>query len=68
MTEKPLRATHGSPDRPLRIGNLEIPCYVLENGMRVLSRSRNARGFSARPTPWRSFERILGTKDLDSLY
>jgi hypothetical protein len=32
-----LRATHGSADRPLRIGSLEIPCYVLENGMRVLS-------------------------------
>ncbi len=37
MNAKPLRATHGSPDRPLRIGNLELPCYVLENGMRVLS-------------------------------
>ena len=32
-----LRATHGSPDRPLRVGALEIPCYVLENGLRVLS-------------------------------
>ena len=32
-----VRATHGSPDRPLRIGSVAIPCYVLENGMRVLS-------------------------------
>jgi hypothetical protein len=32
-----LRATHGSPDRPLRIGDIAIPCYVLEDGMRVLS-------------------------------
>jgi hypothetical protein len=32
-----LRATHGSAERPLRIGALEIPCYVLENGVRVLS-------------------------------
>lgn len=31
-----LRATHGSPDHPLRIGNLDIPCYVLEDGRRVL--------------------------------
>lgn len=31
-----LTATHGSPDRPLRIGNIEIPCYVLEDGKRVL--------------------------------
>jgi hypothetical protein len=29
-------ATHGSPDRPLRIGDLEIPCYVLADGRRVL--------------------------------
>lgn len=35
LTEVP-QATHGSPDRPLRIGNLEIPCYVLADGRRVL--------------------------------
>ena len=35
--EKVLRATHGSADKPLRIGDLEIPCYVLEDGTRVLS-------------------------------
>lgn len=32
-------ATHGSADHPLKIGDVEIPCYVLENGMRVLSLS-----------------------------
>lgn len=31
-----LRATHGAPNRPLRIGDLEIPCYVLEDGRRVI--------------------------------
>ena len=30
-------ATHGSSDHPLKIGDIEIPCYVLENEMRVLS-------------------------------
>jgi hypothetical protein len=34
---QPLWATHGSPDKPLKIGNAEIPCYVLSNGMRILS-------------------------------
>ncbi|MHB8432625.1 MAG: P63C domain-containing protein [Candidatus Tyrphobacter sp.] len=34
-----LRASHGSPDHPLKIGDLEIGCYVLENGTRVLSQS-----------------------------
>ena len=32
-----IKATHGSEDHPLRIGDLEIPCYVLEDGRRVLS-------------------------------
>ncbi|BBL75594.1 P63C domain-containing protein [Methylomagnum ishizawai] len=32
-----VKATHGSPDHPLRIGNVEIPCYVLEDGRRVLN-------------------------------
>lgn len=30
-------ATHGSADHPLKIGDVEIPCYVLEDGSRVLS-------------------------------
>src|SRR5947209_2114685 len=29
-------ATHGSPDHPIRIGDLVIPCYVLADGRRVL--------------------------------
>ncbi|WP_368647932.1 P63C domain-containing protein [Castellaniella ginsengisoli] len=32
-------ATHGSTDHPLRLGEIEIPCYVLEDGTRVLSLS-----------------------------
>lgn len=31
------KATHGSVDRPLVIGSVEIPCYVLDNEARVLS-------------------------------
>jgi hypothetical protein len=31
------RATHGSDDHPIRIGDIEIPCYVLEDETRVLS-------------------------------
>ena len=29
-------ATHGSADHPLRIGDIEIPCYVLEGNQRVI--------------------------------
>jgi len=31
------KATHGSSDHPLKLGDVEIPCYVLEDGTRVLS-------------------------------
>lgn len=31
------RATHGSSDHPLKIGDIKIPCYVLDNDDRVLS-------------------------------
>lgn len=34
-----IQAVCGSPDRPLRIGNMEIPCYVLEDGTRVLTQA-----------------------------
>lgn len=36
MAKKELKAEYGSPDRPLKIGKLEIPCYVLEDGKRVI--------------------------------
>lgn len=36
---KVLRATHGSTDHPLRIGDIEIPCFVLEDGTRVLTQA-----------------------------
>jgi hypothetical protein len=31
------QATHGSDDHPLKIGDIELPCYVLDDGTRVLS-------------------------------
>jgi len=31
------KATHGSAEHPLVIGEIKIPCYVLEDGTRVLS-------------------------------
>ena len=37
MNTEPLKVIAGAPDRPLVIGDILIPCYVLENEMRVLS-------------------------------
>jgi hypothetical protein len=33
------RATHGSVDHPLRIGEVEIGCYVLDDGTRVVTQA-----------------------------
>lgn len=42
------RATHGSADHPLKIGDLELQCYVLSDGTRVLSQrgTLNSLGLS----------------------
>jgi len=37
MTESIIQANFGSEEHPLRIGDLEIPCYVLADGRRVLA-------------------------------
>ena len=39
MSTEPLKVIAGAPDRPLVIGDIEIPCYVLEDETRVLSQS-----------------------------
>lgn len=41
-------ATHGSADNPLKIGDIEIPCYVLEDGTRVLSQRGLQAGIGMR--------------------
>ena len=38
MPKEPLKVIAGTPDRPLIIGDIEIPCYVLVDETRVLSR------------------------------
>lgn len=43
------KATHGSIDHPLRIGDIEIPCYVLEDGTRVLSQRGLIAGMGMKP-------------------
>lgn len=39
MNTKIVKAIYGSPDNPLRLGNFEIPCYVLEDSKRVIVRN-----------------------------
>ena len=39
MSVEPLKAIAGAPDRPLVIGDIAIPCYVLEDERRVLQQT-----------------------------
>ncbi|WP_286974970.1 P63C domain-containing protein [Pseudomonas sp.] len=40
------KATHGSADHPLRIGDVDLPCYVLEDGTRILSQRGVMQGMA----------------------
>lgn len=42
-------ATHGAPEKPLHIGEVEIPCYVLADGRRVLVRSAMIAALDMKP-------------------
>jgi len=44
-------AEFGSPDRPLRILDTEIPCYVLADGTRVLTQEGFLRAIGRSPRP-----------------
>lgn len=39
----------GSPDKPLRIGDIEIECYVLDDGTRVLTQASFLRALGRHP-------------------
>lgn len=71
MVEKILKAKYGSKDRPLKIGNVEIPCYVLDDGTRVLTQYGfyEAIGRSGKPAKgWgSSLENIAPFLALDNL-
>lgn len=57
MTEKLPKAIFGNPKNPLKIGNLEIPCYVLEDKRRVLVQTGMIKSLGMSPgTGSRSIE------------
>ena len=49
-----LKATHSADKTPLMLGDVEVPCYVLENGQRVLSGQgiQKALGFKGSSGDW----------------
>ena len=48
---KPLKVIAGAPDRPLIIGDIEIPCYVLEDETRVLAQGGFLQAIGRSRTP-----------------
>ena len=48
-TDKPLKVIAGAPDKPLVIGEIEIPCYVLEDETRVVSQRGVTAGIGLNP-------------------
>ncbi|MDE0716942.1 MAG: P63C domain-containing protein [Rhodospirillaceae bacterium] len=64
---KPLKVIAGAPDKPLIIGGIDIPCYVLEDETRVLSQRGIFSGLGAKRGGGRGgaeIPRILASKTL----
>lgn len=55
----PLTVIAGAPDRPLVIGEIEIPCYVLEDETRVLAQRGMAIGLGMPPSAGGSKFRVF---------
>jgi hypothetical protein len=65
------KAVCGSPDKPLRIGEIEIECYVLEDGTRVLTQAsfleaigRHRRAFGGAPAGVDRLPPFLGGRSI----
>ncbi len=71
MAKRIVQAEYGSPNKPLKIGKMEIPCYVLEDGRRVLVQGGVMAAMNMRPgtaskgTPGDRLTKFLGTKAIN---
>ncbi len=65
MTEKILRAILGSPDKPLILAGAEIPCYVLEDGTRILSAKGMQAVLSLGQSNTAVFRNLIGQKNIN---
>ena len=64
MSNKPLKIIAGAPDRPLIIGGIEIPCYVLEKEIRVLSERGVTASIGLNPDAGFRMPQLMATKSL----
>ena len=59
---EPLKVIAGAPDHPLVIGDIEIPCYVLEGERRVLSQRGLTAGMGLNPDAGFRMPQFLASK------
>ena len=64
MSKKPLIVIAGAPDKPLVIGDIEIPAYVLEGEQRVLSQRGLTAGIGLNPGAGFRIPQFMNTKTL----
>ena len=62
--DKPLKVVAGTPDNPLVIGGVSIPCYVLEDGTRVLVGRGMASGLGMSSSDGERLGRFVGSKSI----
>lgn len=61
---QPLEVVAGTPDKPLVFGDIEIPCYVLENEIRVVSQRGVTSGIGLNPNAGFRLPQLFSTKAL----
>lgn len=59
------KATHGSADHPLRVGDVEIGCYVLEDGTRVVTQAGLASAVGMHAEGGSRITRFFGSKAME---
>lgn len=57
------KAVYGSDKTPLRLGKIDIPCYVLDDGRRVLSRSGIQKAIGYTGQSGEMLTRLVTTKN-----
>ena len=63
--KQPLKIIAGAPEKPLIIGNTEIPCYVLEDETRVFVQRGMAKAIGLSVPSGSQMARFVGSKTLN---
>ena len=64
MSTEPLEVIAGAPDRPLVIGDIEIPCYVVEDETRVLSQRGVTAGIGLNPDAGFRMPQLMASRSI----